>query len=59
MNYTLFTRVTLDCLTFDLAGVIKHGLTYITLSRVRSKKKLYLFSMLLNNFFQVDHLVQE
>jgi len=51
--------LTLDYLTFDLTNVTKHGLTYIALSKVRSKKKLYLLSLLLNNFVQVDHLVQE
>jgi ATP-dependent exoDNAse (exonuclease V) alpha subunit len=30
--------LTLDRLTFDLTSVTKHGLTYIALSRVRSKK---------------------
>jgi hypothetical protein len=44
-------------LTFDPTGVTIHGLTYIELSRVRSKENLYLFFPLLNFFFQVDHLV--
>jgi hypothetical protein len=30
--------LTLDHLTFDSIGVIKHGLQYIALSRVHSKK---------------------
>jgi hypothetical protein len=51
--------LTLDCLTFDLTSVTKHVLTYTALSKVHSKKKLYLLSLLLNNFVQVDHLVQE
>jgi len=48
----------LDCLIFDLTSVTKHGLTYTALSKVRSKNILYLLFLLLNNFVQVDHLVQ-
>ncbi len=37
----------------------KHGLTYTALSKVRSKKNWYFIFLLLNNFVQVAHLVQE
>jgi hypothetical protein len=35
--------LTLDCLTFDMTGVTKHGLRYTTLSRVFSKKNCIYF----------------
>jgi len=34
-------KLFIDCLTFDPIGVIRHGLTYITLSRLYSKKQLF------------------
>ncbi len=51
--------LTLDHLAFDPSGITKHGLTYTILSRVHSKKHLYLLSPLSNKNFQVDTLVQE
>ncbi len=51
--------LTLDCLTFDLINVTKHGLTYIALLRVCLREDFNLLFSLLNKFFQVDHLVQE
>jgi hypothetical protein len=41
----------LNHLTFDQTNVIKHGLTYIALSKVRSKKNCIIFP-LLNYFFK-------
>jgi hypothetical protein len=59
MNYIHHSQgLILNHLTFDPTSVTKHGLTYIALSKVCSKENLYLFSPLLNNFFQVDYIVQ-
>jgi len=51
--------LTFDHLAFDSSGVTKHGLTYITLSRIKCKKKIYLLSPLSKNNFHVDPIVQE
>jgi hypothetical protein len=49
----------LDHLTFDLIDMTKHGLTCIIVSKVCSKKKMYLLFLFLIKFFQVDHFVQK
>jgi hypothetical protein len=51
--------LTLDHLAFDLSGVTKHGLIYITLSRIKCKDNLYLLSPLFKNNFHVYPIVQE
>ncbi len=38
--------LTLDYLTFDPTNVYKHGLTYISFSRVNKKNKIYLLQPL-------------
>jgi ATP-dependent exoDNAse (exonuclease V) alpha subunit len=48
-----------DHLTFDSTSMTKHDLTYTALSRVHSRKNLYLFFPLLNKFFQVDHIIRK
>ncbi len=46
--------LTLDYLTFDPTNVYKHGLTYTTLSRVKTKETFYLLQPLSMNVFQID-----
>jgi hypothetical protein len=46
-------------MTFDPLSVTKHGLTYITLSHICSKKHLYLLSPLSNKNFHVHSNVQQ
>jgi hypothetical protein len=41
-------------LVFDLTNVKKHGLTYITLSCIRTKEKLFLLAPFQHEFFYVD-----
>ncbi len=48
--------LTLNCLAFYPSGVTKHGLTYIALSQVCSKKHLYILSPWLNKNFEVNTL---
>jgi hypothetical protein len=43
--------LTFDRLAFDPIDVTKHGLSYITLSKVHSKENLCLLCPLLNKFF--------
>lgn len=45
--------LTLLHVVFDHVGIIKHGLSYTTLSWIQFLEKLYLFFTLSNNFFQV------
>jgi hypothetical protein len=49
--------LSLDYLTFDPTNVYKHGLTYITFSRVKKKEFFYLLQLLLMNFFQIDPII--
>jgi hypothetical protein len=50
--------LTLVHVVFDDVGIIKHGLSYTTLSWIQSKKHLYLFFTLSNKNFQVDSIVK-
>jgi hypothetical protein len=43
--------LTFDHLAFDLNGIYKHGLTYITLCHINNKENLYLLQFLQMNFF--------
>ena len=49
--------LSLDDVVFNPYGVNKHGLAYTTLSRIRTKEKLYLLSPLTTSNFQVDPTV--
>jgi hypothetical protein len=49
--------LTLDYLTFDSNGIHHHGLTYTTLSCVRKKENLFLFTPLIYANFKVDKCV--
>jgi len=49
--------LTFDCLTFDIIGATKNGLTYTTLSHIHSKRHLYLLYPLTNKKFQVNTLI--
>jgi hypothetical protein len=51
--------LSLDELAFDSTNVKKHGLTYIVLSRIRTKEKLYLLAPLEDQFFCIDKCVQQ
>ncbi len=51
--------LTLDHFTFGPTNITKHGLTYIALSWVHSKKHLYLLSPLSNKNFQVNILIHD
>jgi hypothetical protein len=46
--------LTFDHLAFDLNGVYKHGLTYITLCHIKNKENLYLLQPLQMKNFQID-----
>jgi hypothetical protein len=46
--------LTLDHLAFDPNTIYKHGLTYITFSRIKNKKNLYLLQPLQMKIFQID-----
>jgi hypothetical protein len=39
---------------FDFTKIKKHGLTYITLSCIRTKEKLFLLALLQHEFFNVN-----
>ncbi len=45
--------LTFDHLSFDLNGIYKHGLTYITLSHIKNKENLYLQPLQMKNL-QID-----
>ena len=51
--------MSLDDLVFNPCGINKHGLAYTTLSRIRSKEKLYLSALLEISNFQIDSSVLE
>jgi hypothetical protein len=46
--------LSLDELVFDFTIVKKHGLTYTTLSRIRTKEKLFLLTPLQHEIFNVN-----
>ncbi len=50
----MFQGLSLDELVFDFINVKKHGLTYTTLSRIRTKEKVFLLAPLQHEFFNVD-----
>jgi hypothetical protein len=41
-------------MTFDPSGINKHRLTYIALSRIKTKEKLHLLHLLVKSNFQID-----
>jgi hypothetical protein len=49
----------MENLAFDLHGVFQHGLTYTTLTRIRTKENLYLFNPLHQQKFNVDVMVKQ
>ncbi len=51
--------LTLDYVALDPTGATHHGLTYTTLSRIYTKKNLYLLAPLQNNNFKVDVCAME
>ena len=51
--------LSLDDLVFKPCGVNRHGLAYTTLSRIRSKEKLYLLAPLEISNFQIDSSILE
>ena len=51
--------LSLDEMAFDPTNVTKHGLTYIALSRIRTKEKLYLLTPLEHKKFHVDECVSQ
>ncbi len=50
--------LTFERLAFNPFGVPKHGLTYITLFQIPSKKYVYLLSPLSTKNFQVDFIIE-
>jgi hypothetical protein len=49
--------LTIDYLAFDLNGIYKHGLTYITFSHIKNKENLYLLQPLQMKNFLIDRSV--
>jgi len=49
-----YQGLSLNELVFDPTNVQKHGLTYITLSRIQTKEKLILLAPFQHEFFYVD-----
>jgi len=49
-----FQGLSLDELVFDPTNVKKHGLTYITLSHIRTKEKQFLLNPFQHEIFYVD-----